>query len=515
VDEALALEPDNREAGYLRCDLLLAAEAYGAALGAADALVTSDANDAMAHWRRAWALMELTRFGEGLAAIETAVRLTPDNYKFHVTRSALLSELARLEEGLGALDDARRLGCPDADFYSARAAHLAEHGEPGDSGEVLALFDRALALNPENAQVHVARGLARLTVGDWKGWTDLEWRLKYPTHSHNDFIRQTPQWQGEPLAGKRLVVYSEWDHGDTLQFVRYLRLIEDSGAAITLAVPEALRRLLAANFRSFTVTSFPGGIDVTAFDYHVSLMSLPAILGTTVETIPATVPYLSADAALVAKWRQIIGTEGFRVGVIWQGSARYKRDRYRSIPLVEYAPLAAVPGVRLVSIQALVGLDQLNAMPAGMKVEGLGAEIENNPDGIREMAGAMASLDLIISSDTGPVHLAGALGRPVWLATPRNPEFCWGGVGDDTPWYPSMRLFRQRAAGDWADVFARMARELRATVARGWQAHHVTSCAEELGWGPSQMVLEGEWSGEPEDEVGRAVACLRAADPAT
>jgi len=472
VDEALALDPDNREAGYLRCDLLLAAEAYGAALGAADALVASDANDAMAHWRRAWALLELNRFGEGLAAIETAVRLAPDSYKFHVTRSALLSELGRLEEGLGALDDARRLGCPDADFYSARASYLAEHGVPGDSGEVLALLDRALALRPENAQVHVARGLARLTVGDWRGgWADLEWRLKYPDHSHNDFVKKgVPQWQGEePLAGKRLVVYSEWDHGDTFQFVRYLRLIENSGAAITLAVPEAARRLLAANFPGIDVTNFPG-IDVTGFDYHVSLMSLPAILGTTVETIPATVPYLSPDPALIAKWRERIGAEGYRVGIIWQGSARYKRDRYRSIPLAAFAPLAAVPGVRLISVQALVGLEQLDAMPAGMKVEGLGDEIENNPDGFREMAGVMANLDLLIMSDTGPTHLASALGRPVWLATPRNPEFCWGGVGEDTPWYPTMRLFRQETAGDWPGVFSRMARELRATVARSWQA---------------------------------------------
>jgi tetratricopeptide (TPR) repeat protein len=496
VDEALALDPDNRETGYLKCDLLLATEAYGAALGAADALVACEVNDAEAHWRRAWALMELTRFGEGLAAIDTAVSLAPDNYKFHVTRSALLSELGRLEEGLAALDDARRLGCPDADFYSARAAYLAEHGEPRDSGEVLALFDRSIALNPENAQVHVARGLARLTVGDWKGWTDLEWRLKYPDHSHNDFMKNgVPQWQGESLVGKRLVVYSEWDHGDAFQFIRYLRLIENSGAAITLAVPEAARRLLAANFPGIAVTSFPG-IDVTGFDFHASLMSLPAIFGTTLETIPAIVPYLSADPALIAKWRQIIGTEGYRVGIIWQGSARYKRDRYRSIPLAAFAPLAAVPGVLLVSIQALVGLEQLDALPAGMKVEGLGAEIANNPDGFREMAAVMANLDLLIMSDTGPTHLAGALGRPVWLATPRNPEFCWGGVGEDSPWYPSMRLFRQKNVGDWADVFSRMARELRATVARSWQAacgaHQIRSVAEERGWGPFQLVLEGE-----------------------
>ena len=282
--------------------------------------------------------------------------------------------------------------------------------------------------------------------------------------------RGVTQWQGEPLAGKRLVVYSERGIGDTFQFVRYLRLLAATGARITLAVPEACRRLLAANFPSIGAGSIEVALRIDC-DYHVSLLSLPAIFNTTLESVPRDVPYLSADAALVAKWRQLLGSEGFRVGIAWQGNPSYQRDRERSIPLINYAPLAAVPGVRLISVQAMSGLDQLDALPAGMKVERLGDELENNPDGFRQMAAVMPGLDLVITSDTAQAHLAGALGRPVWLATARHPDWRWMLGREDSPWYPTMRLFRQETAADWPGVFARMARELAAVVAaRGRRA---------------------------------------------
>ena len=451
----------EREVGRRRFGLSYAAKRYDEALAVADEMVAYDARDATAHWRRAWALLELERFDEGMVAADRVIGLDPYGIPGHLVRGALLVELGQLEASLAAFEDARRCGASDASIhFECGRAHLLL----GDTNEALAAFDRSIALNPEDVQAHVTRGLVKLGGGAWRaGFDELEWRLKFPGHVHHDLMKRAPRWQGEPVAGKRLLLFSEWDLGDTFQAVRYVRLIEHRGAQITLAVPEAAVRLLAANFPGLAVIGSAGIGTRTDFDYHASIMSLPAIMA--LELPPRDVPYLSADPERVAKWGARLGGEGLKVGIIWQGSARYKANRLRSPPLSAFAPLAAVPGVRLISIQPLVGLDQLDALPAGMKVERLGAEIENNPDGFREMAAVMGNLHLLIMSDTGPTHLAGALGRPVWVGLPDHSESCWLHNRTDSPWYPTMRLFRQSVRGDWPGVFARMARELAEVAA--------------------------------------------------
>ena len=398
------------------------------------------------------------RLGEGLEAADKAIRLAPNSNEAHVIRAAILGALGRVQESLTALDEAGRLGASDMEIFHVRAVVRMD----GDPAEALADCERVLAINPGHWAARMNRCLLKLSIGDWRGWTDHEWRLKERGHPHHSFMKRAPQWQDEPLAGRRLLVYSEQEDGETFQFVRYLRLIENGGAQITLTVHRAaICRLLAENFPGIDVIAVG---PLPAFDFHASLMSLPAILA--LESVPATVPYLMADEERVAKWRQRLGTEGFRVGIAWQwqGSPEYGCDQYRSIPLAAFAPLAAVPGVRLISVQARTGLAQLDALPPGMAVERLGEEIENNPD-FRDMAAVLASLDLIIMLDTFSTHLAGALGRPVWLATPRNPDWRWMRDREDSPWYPTLRLFRQETAGDWSGVFARMARELAEVVA--------------------------------------------------
>jgi hypothetical protein len=197
----------------------------------------------------------------------------------------------------------------------------------------------------------------------------------------------------------------------------------------------------------------------SGFDYQISLMSLPHVLKTTAETLPGEVPYLAAEPAYVAKWRERLGADGFKVGIVWQGNPDYPRDRYRSIALRHFAPLASVPGIRLISLQAFNGLDQLDALPEGMTVETLGEEI-GRPEGFDNLAGVMANLDLIVTSDTSAAHFAGALGRPVWVALRCRPDWRWMERRDDSPWYPTMRLFRQKTHGDWDGVFAEIAAEL-------------------------------------------------------
>jgi hypothetical protein len=205
-------------------------------------------------------------------------------------------------------------------------------------------------------------------------------------------------------------------------------------------------------------------VDKTApgtFDIRIDLLSLPLVFGTTAATVPHAVPYLVADPAKVARWGSAIGDAGFRIGVVWQGSTGPMRDDARSLPPELLASLGRIPGIRLIGLQGITGLDVLARLPEGTTIERLGPEIENNPDGITEVAAAMQGLHLLISSDTMAAHLAGALARPVWVGVKRDADWRWLRGRNDSPWYPTMRLFRQQRDGDWITVAAAMASELQ------------------------------------------------------
>jgi len=461
VAAVLKMEPENREALRLRYRIMVAAERAEEALTEIDAFLLGDPLDATTHRDRATVLTKLRRSLPALEAADEGVRLAPNESDSHVVRGAVLNGLGRFDEALIVLDTAARLGASDIAFFDARALARSKVGDPKDALEDMA---QALALKPDNAETHYNRSFLNLQLGNWKeGWPEYDWRLRMARYAPREEIGKIAQWKGEPLAGKKLLIHAEQGHGDTIQFVRYVRELDAPAVRITLLVQPALQPLIADNFPGIDVT---GALSMrSGFDFRIPLMSLPAIFRTTVETTPNSVPYLHIDGERVTRWRERIGDRGFRVGIVWQGSKDYAGDRDRSILLASFAPLARIPGVRLISVQAMVGMEQLDALPEGMVVERLGNELENNPDGFREMAAIMANLDLLVMSDTGPTHLAGALGRPVWLATSRYPDWRWMREREDTPWYPNMRLFRQATAGDWDGVFARMAGELRTLVA--------------------------------------------------
>jgi hypothetical protein len=245
-------------------------------------------------------------------------------------------------------------------------------------------------------------------------------------------------------------------------------LVQARGGRVVLECPGPLWPL----FRTL------GGVDelvteerwpVLAFDCHAPLMSLPGLLGTTLDTVPADVPYLAADPALVKKWRKRLEpVVGFRVGIAWQGNPHHRWDRWRSVPLAQFEPLAQVPGVRLVSLQHGPGAEQVGALRGRFEVAELGAELGGEPGGLANVAAVIASLDLVVSVDTATAHLAGALGALVWVPLPTLVDWRWLLGRDDSPWYPTMRLFRQTSLGDWGPVFARMAAALgRAARAAG------------------------------------------------
>jgi tetratricopeptide (TPR) repeat protein len=461
VDVALGLDPDNLTARRMRAKVLLAADRHEEALATADALLTLYPHEARAHMHRAQALEKLRRFDEALAAADEAVRLDPKDHEAHTARALVLSQLGRFEDQWQALDTAARLGASSYFFLHGRAIALTDIG---DFENAIAAYDRAIKKDPLNPIGHYHRSFVNLTLGNYaEGWPGHEWRLKTTEFSHPELLRLAPQWSGEDLTGKKILLYYEQGHGDTIQIVRFAPLIVQRGAKVTLLVYEALRRLIADSLPDVDVTGSLGMR--SGFDFQAPLMSLPSVLHTTEATIPRDVPYIATDPQRVEKWRRRLGAEGFRVGITWQGNTKYPRDRHRSIPLRQFAPLAAVPGVRLISLQSFRGLDQLAALPEGMKVETLGEEIVDNPDGFRDVAAVMANLDLMIMSDSAPPHLAGALGRPVWVALGLRPDWRWQRDRTDSPWYPTMRLFRQKKPGDWEGVFAEIAAALRTEVA--------------------------------------------------
>ena len=318
--------------------------------------------------------------------------------------------------------------------------------------EALACFDRALALKAEYAQAHLNRALILLVRGNWEqGWPDYEYRQKTDRIAASRY--DCPLWNGEPLAGQTIVLRCEQGLGDTIQFARYARLLKQRGATVVLECQKALVPLMQ---------SCPG-IDhlVTAaderpaVDVQVPLLSLPRIFKTDVDNVPADIPYLHAAPALVEHWRQRIrGLAGLKVGIQWQGSRGFRSDRYRSFPLRCFASLAELGDVQLVSLQKGDGTEQIAA--AGFTVLDLADELDVASGPFMDTAALMKNLDLVITCDTAIGHLAGALGVAVWVALPLAPDWRWLLGRDDTPWYPTMRLFRQTRLDDWSDVFQRI-----------------------------------------------------------
>ena len=264
-------------------------------------------------------------------------------------------------------------------------------------------------------------------------------------------------WTGPGHGAKRVLVLNDHGLGDTIQFFRYLPLMAAAGVDVTFVCPPRLRRLLSSKASAQFVDRPPDG---EPFDAQIAISSLPYAFRTRLDTIPAAVPYLAPEPALRDLWARRIGAEGFKIGVVWQGNPDPEADRARSAPLAALAPLAAIAGVRLISLQKGAGEEQLASLPPSMRVETLGADFDAGADAFVDTAAAMACLDLVVTVDTSIAHLAGALAVPVWVALKSDAEWRWLTGRCDSPWYPTMRLFRQSRRGVWRDVFEAMAREL-------------------------------------------------------
>jgi Tfp pilus assembly protein PilF len=440
-----------------------------------------DPDKVEAHNNLANLLQHLGRLDEAVASYHEALRRRPDCAEAFTNLGTALSVLGRMDESIASYRQALRLQPQCAEICNNLGLALIEHGKPV---EALASFDQAVRIKPSYGEPRWNRSLLWLLNGDFaNGWTEYEWRWTQPNKGRRSF--QQPLWDGSALGGQAILLYAEQGLGDTLQFLRYVQLVQKRGGKVIVECHPALLQLLAG---------FPGihqlvgqGSQLPAFDFQAPLLSLPRIFSTSLATIPCDVPYLKADSVLVDYWRRkMCGVRNpvsdvktasfdighrtsktercFRIGAAWQGNPTHRYDRQRSIPVQHFARLAKVPGVCVISLQKGPGMGQLPAPAESLPIVHLGDHLDTTSGPFMDTAAVMMNLDLVITSDTAVAHLAGALAVPVWIALPLVPDWRWLLKREDSPWYPGTRLFRQTRCDDWEGVFERIASELAKSV---------------------------------------------------
>jgi tetratricopeptide (TPR) repeat protein len=400
------------------------------------------------------ALSGQDRFADALACYDRAAILDPRDPIIQLNRGTTLQLLLRYGEAVAAYDRALALAPHFAPGWSDRGLALQNQGRLTDA---LESFRRAEALDPALAVAPLNRALCHLLMQDFATGLPLyEWRKQMPRPMEARVYPQ-PLWTGaEDISGKTLFCYIEQGLGDVIQYYRYVRFAIERGARVILSVPTQLVELL--KHAAPPVELIGWGEAPAAFDFHIPLASIPLAVGMTMKAIPAADHYLTADPAGVAQWKEKMGDHGLRIGIAWQGHNLVMGSEGKSFPVAALAPIAAIPGVRLIGLQKNAGSEQLNILPAGMTVETW--DFDNGPDAFLDTAAMMMTCDMVISADTAPAHLAGALGVPTWVALKHVPDWRWFLGRDDSPWYPSLRLFRQPVLNDWASVFTAMKREL-------------------------------------------------------
>ena len=451
--------------------------------------------DAMLHCNLGVAQYRAGRFEQAAASLDRALALRPQFAEALHQRALVWTALGRCER---AMEDCRRalaLRGDDPDvlntlgmalgrlerFAEARAAFEgALKTDPtfaqahynlanllrnmGDCEGAIAAYDRAIEVEPDFADARWNRATACLLAGRLReGWADFGWRRR--AHDGSTLYPHRldgPRWDGSPLEGRRLLVHYEQGYGDSIQFWRFLPHVRAAGSYVLLEERPALTPLLRDETSvDQVIAAGPEPVPASEYDVHISLLDLPGLFGTTLGTIPCEVPYVRPPRDRAERLRGRVPTEGVRVGIVWAGSVRHENDRHRSCRLSWFLDLARVPGVRLVSLQKgpaeaeLAGAETFGVVP-------LGPHLHDFAD----TAAVIGQLDLVISVDTAVAHLAGAMGAPVWTLLPFAPDWRWLLDRRDSPWYPTMRLFRQPTWGDWPSVFVEVIEALRAFAAR-------------------------------------------------
>ena len=418
IRAAVALKPDFADAQYNLGNLLALLERPDEAAAAFRQALALDPKMALAAYNLGNLLRDQGAFDQAAEAFRAAIATRPGNVEAHHNLANVLKSLNRIDEAI-------------------------------------AEYRNALTLKPDLAEAHYNLGLALMLAGAMEeGLAQYEWRWSvegFPAPKRNF---HQPLWDGRDAPGKTLLIHAEQAFGDTIQFCRYLPLLAGRARRIVFECRQPLLGLMGGLAGIDQLVE--AGMPLPAFDMHAPLLSLPHILGTRLDTIPANVPYLRADPAGLAHWRARRDSR-FTVGLIWAGNR--KPDPSRTIGLAAMLPLLDTANIRFVALQRDLEPGDCERLAAlGSRLDHWGADINDFAD----WAGALGAIDLVASIDTGPAHLAGALGRPAFVCLPYSPDWRWLMGRSDSPWYPGMRLFRQERRGDWAAVIARVAEALRA-----------------------------------------------------
>ncbi len=385
--------------------------------------------------------------------LRKAIEVDPERLEAYSNLGTLLS---REGDVRGAVDCFQRVLREKPAHVPALCSLGYLHDCAGDEEGAVGYFQLALATEPESPVALFNMAPRWLAAGDFaRGWAAYEarWGVRLFSSKRQKFAQ--PQWQGQDVAGKRVFLYSEQGFGDTFQFVRYVPMVAALGAEVVLAVQPPVRRVLG-DVPGTTQVIASGEEPPAEFDFHCPLMSLPGVFGTELQTIPAEVPYISADRDLAELWAQRLVGGGVRVGLVWSGNPQHGRDKLRSVPLAEFAGVLGVPGVTFYSLQKGPGVAELAGMDAALRPVSLDAELLDFAD----TAAAIDSLDLVICVDTSVAHLAGAMGKPVWMLVPAASDWRWLKDRTDSPWYPTMKLFRQQKLREWGGVLHSVKTEL-------------------------------------------------------
>jgi tetratricopeptide (TPR) repeat protein len=472
-DRAIALRPTFADAFYNRGALLEEVERWDDAVGSYENAIALQPTFPQAFNNLGNVLQAVCRYDEALSAYDRALALDPGYADALTNRGNVLRDLQRYDDALDSHNRAIALKPDLAEAFNNRGS---VYHDMRRFPEALSDYNRAVALNPDHREAYASIGLIQLLIGDWApGWENYERRFRKKSNAARRPNNHASDWIGEPLNGRSILLYGEQGLGDVIQFIRFVPILQGMGATVTVMVTRRLHRLLSV--LGPEVTFVEAVSPDTKFDFQIALMSLPRAMQIRLDSVPASVPYLQADVKRAEIWRARLGDQGFKVGLAWQGSAAGKVDNGRSIPLHEFAPLSQFPGVRLISLQKNFGTEQLARRPTGMTVETPGYEFDEGVDAFIDTAAMMVNLDLVVTSDTSIAHLAGALGRPVWVALKYVPDWRWLLDREDSPWYPSMRLFRQTKVGDWPGVVNQITSSLRDAVRESGRDGGVQSVA--------------------------------------
>ena len=443
-ERVLSIDPRHARALACRGNALLHLKRYEAALASYEQALRIESRSADVLCNKGTALRFLKRFEDSLASYDAALALNESFAQAWMNRGSVLQNLHRYEQARASFDRAMRLRPDHATTWFNRG-NL--HYEMGDYDDAQSAYDRAIALDPDYAEAHFARASLYLAQGDFaRGWPEYEWRLRDATLAHHYRAFAQPLWRGdEALAGKTILLHAEQGFGDTLQFCRFAHDVAALGARVLLEVPPVLHELMTSLDAPAQVLA--RGEPLPPFDYHCPLLSLPFALRIDPTRAMPRIPYLHADPRRADEWAQVLGEpRRMRIGIAWSGNPEHRNDHNRSLSLKTLAALFDVDAEWISLQKAVREEDEAWLERAPLR------RFDDELVDFADTAALMASLDLVIAVDTAVAHLAGALGRDLWILLSDPPEWRWMRGREDTPWYPGARLFIQSSPGDWTRV---------------------------------------------------------------